>query len=169
MVMDTLAGLAFGGEPALTEHMREPPKRRNEPIINRYMLREILLGGLYAVALCLWFLKSPVTAAMFASRARFMTAFFALFMFMGIFNSLNARTHRLNLLDHLAGNKPFIGIMGLVTVIQTALIYFGGSLFRTVGLTPWQLVFILLLASSAILVRTFRFVWYEHRGVRSGC
>ena len=168
MVMDTLAGLAFGGEPPLMEYMREKPKRRDEPIINGYMKREILLGGLYAVAVCLWFLKSPFTSAMFASHARFMTAFFALFMFMGIFQSLNARTHRVNLADHLAGNKPFIGIMGLVALVQTALIYFGGSLFRAAGLTPAQLVFILLLASTALLARIFRAVWYEHKKISTG-
>jgi magnesium-transporting ATPase (P-type) len=168
MVMDTLAGLAFGGEPPLVEHMREPPKRRDEPIVNRYMTREIVLSGIYAVAVCLWFLKSPVTQALFPGHARFMTAFFALFMFMGIFQSLNARTHRLNLLDHLAANKPFIGIMGLVAAVQTAIIYFGGTLFRANGLSVWQLIFVLVLASSALIARTFRVIWYENRGMRCG-
>ncbi|NLC43507.1 MAG: calcium-translocating P-type ATPase, PMCA-type, partial [Clostridiales bacterium] len=37
IVMDTLAGLAFAGEPPLAEYMREKPKRRDETIINRYM------------------------------------------------------------------------------------------------------------------------------------
>jgi calcium-translocating P-type ATPase len=168
MVMDTLAGLAFGGEPALMEYMKEKPKRRDEPIINGYMRREIILSGLYSIAVCLWFLKSPVTAALFSSPARFMTAFFALFMFMGIFQSLSARTHRVDLTDHLAANKPFIGIMGLVAVAQTVLIYFGGALFRTAGLTFWQLVFVLLLASTALLARVFRSIWYERKGITTG-
>jgi magnesium-transporting ATPase (P-type) len=148
--------------------MREPPKRRDEPIINGYMMREIVLGGLYAVAVCLWFLKSPVTTAMFATSARFMTAFFALFMFMGIFSSLTARTHKPNLLDNIAGNKAFIGIMGLVAAVQTLLVYIGGSLFRTTGLAPAQLVFVLLLASTAVLARVFRVIWYQWRGVSCG-
>jgi magnesium-transporting ATPase (P-type) len=168
MVMDTLAGLAFGGEPALMEYMREPPKKRNESIVNRYMAREIILSGIYGVAMCLWFLKSQVTAALFPGHARFMTAFFALFMFMGIFQSLNARTHRLNLFDHLAANKPFLGIMGLVAAVQTALIYFGGTLFRANGLTAWQLIFVLFAASTAMLARSFRVIWYEHRGLSGG-
>ena len=168
MVMDTLAGLAFGGEPALMEYMNQPPKKRDEPIINSYMYREIALGGLYAVLVCLWFLKSSVTHTLFNTPARFMTAFFALFMFMGIFSSLTARTHKANLLDHLAGNKPFIGIMGLVAAVQTGLIYFGGTIFRTSGLTFWQLTFVLLLASTAILVRTFRVIWYERSGKPCG-
>jgi magnesium-transporting ATPase (P-type) len=168
MVMDTLAGLAFGGEPPLMEYMREPPKRRDEPIVNRYMAREIILSGIYGVAVCLWFLNSEITQTLFPGPARFMTAFFALFMFMGIFQSLNARTHRLNLLDHLAANKPFIGIMGLVAAVQTSLIYFGGELFRTSGLGFWQLAFVLVLASTALLARTFRVIWYEKRKIKCG-
>jgi magnesium-transporting ATPase (P-type) len=168
MVMDTLAGLAFGGEAPLMDYMRQPPGRRDEHIINGYMLREIILGGVWAVAVCLWFLKSPVTNSMFATNAGFMTAFFALFMFMGIASSLAARTHKINLLDHLAANKPFVGIMGLVAAVQTFLIYFGGTIFRASGLSLWQLVFVLFLASTAILARTFRVMWYERRGMKCG-
>jgi magnesium-transporting ATPase (P-type) len=150
------------------DYMRQPPGRRDEHIINRYMLREIILGGMWAIAVCLWFLKSPVTNAMFATNAGFMTAFFALFMFMGIASSLAARTHKINLLDHLAANKPFVGIMGLVAAVQTFLIYFGGTIFRASGLSFWQLAFVLLLASTAIIARTFRVMWYEYRGLKCG-
>lgn len=167
MVMDTLAGLAFGGEQALLEYMREPPKTRTEPIINRYMWREITLGAFYTVALCLWFLKSSVTAELFG-EASFMTAFFALFMYTGIFTSLSARTHKFNLLDRLAGNKPFLFIMGLVATAQTALIYLGGAVFRTAGLRIPQLVFVLLLSSTAVAVHMIRTIVYEKRGLLSG-
>ena len=170
MVMDTLAGLAFGGEPALMAYMKEPPKRRDEPIINAYMWREILLGGLYATILCLWFLKSPATVRLYGDPTglRFLTAFFSLFMFTGIFSSFCARTHRVNLLDHLSANKPFIAIMGLVSLVQLALIYMGGPVFRTNGLSLNQLVFTLLLASTAVLAHVIRKMWYQRRGWSMG-
>ena len=41
LVMDTLAALAFGGEPALEEYMDEKPKKRDEPIVSKYMWSEI--------------------------------------------------------------------------------------------------------------------------------
>jgi magnesium-transporting ATPase (P-type) len=167
MVMDTLAGLAFGGEQALFEYMREPPKARAEPIINRYMWREITLGALYTVALCLWFLKSPVTAELFG-EASFMTAFFALFMYTGIFTGLTARTHKFNLFDRLAGNKPFLSIMGLVAAAQTAMIYFGGAAFRTAGLSLYQLTFVLFLSSTAIAAHLIRTIIYDRRGALTG-
>ena len=41
MIMDTLAGIAFSYEPPFKEYMREPPKKKGEPIMNRYMIGEI--------------------------------------------------------------------------------------------------------------------------------
>ncbi len=168
MVMDTLAGLAFGGEPPLRQYMKEPPKKRDEPIINRYMRSEILLGGAYAVALCLWFLKSRAAAALFPDTNEHLTAFFALFMFIGISSAVCARTHRFNKLDHLAANKPFLGVMGLVAATQTLLVYRGGALFRTVGLSAGQLVFVLLLSSTVILAHMLRLNVYERKGAPGG-
>lgn len=65
IIMDTLAGLAFAGEPPLEEYMHEPPKRRDEPVLNRYMLHQILCMGLFTVALCVLFLKLPIHKPLF--------------------------------------------------------------------------------------------------------
>ncbi len=80
----------------------------------------------------------------------FMTAFFSLFIFASIFNSFNARTHRLNLLAHLKGNKAFIVIISIICVVQILMIYFGGSVFRTAGLTLFELLLVLALAFSVV-------------------
>ena len=79
-----------------------------------------------------------------------MTAFFALFIFAGIFNSFNARTHRLNLFSHLLRNPAFMVIMAAVVVIQLLLIYFGGMLFRTAGLTGGELRRVMAIALLVI-------------------
>ncbi|MGI6270542.1 MAG: calcium-translocating P-type ATPase, PMCA-type [Candidatus Howiella sp.] len=134
MIMDTLGGLAFAGEPPLREYMNEPPKRRDEPIINRYMYNQIGCMAVFTVALCIGFLKLPVFARLCSagtSQTYFMTMFFALFVFAGIFNSFNARTYRMNLLSHLRENRAFLLIMGMVFVVQSLMIRFGGTLFRT--------------------------------------
>ncbi|MGI6264196.1 MAG: calcium-translocating P-type ATPase, PMCA-type [Acutalibacteraceae bacterium] len=153
IIMDTLAGLAFAGEPPLPEYMREPPKRRDEPVLNRYMLHQILWMGLYTVALCVAFLKLPIFKGLFrfgVAPVYFFTAFFALFIFTGIFNSFNARTHRLQIWAHLSGNRAFLLIMAAVTGVQLLLIYQGGALFRTAGLTAGELQRVLLLALTVI-------------------
>ena len=153
MIMDTLAGLAFAGEPPLKEYMEEPPKRRDEAILNRYMLNQILCTGGFTIALCVAFLRLDFSKLLFRYDIQpvyWMTAFFALFIFSGIFNSFNARTTRLNLLSHLRRNPSFVMIMTAVTVIQITLIYYGGTLFRTAGLTPRELCIILTLAALVI-------------------
>jgi magnesium-transporting ATPase (P-type) len=169
MVMDTLAGLAFAGEAPLKEYMEELPKKRDEPIINRYMYNQILVGGIYFTLLCVLFLKLPAIHSMYGQGSGdgfFMTAFFAMFIFAGVFNSFNARTTRLNLLAHIWRNKGFIAIMALVSVIQLVIIYCGGTIFRTTGLHYAQLQFVLLLAFTVIPVDFIRktAVGSLHRG-----
>ncbi|QHI72105.1 calcium-translocating P-type ATPase, PMCA-type [Aminipila terrae] len=167
MVMDTLAGLAFSGEIPLEEYMKEPPKHRDEVIINKYMWNQILFTGTYTALLCLLFLKLPVFHRLFRGYEGmnyFMTAFFSLFIFASIFNSFNARTYRLNLLAHLKGNKSFITIFSFICVIQILLIYFGGSVFRTAGLTFFELQMVVLLAFTVVPVDIIRKVIIRMNG-----
>ena len=151
MIMDTLGGLAFAGEPAIRSVMKRPPIGRTEPILTREMGVRILMTASYTVALCLFFLKAPVMRTVFpGDTLRTLTILFALFVFCGIFNSFNARTERLNPLANLGRNKPFLLIMTTVAAVQLALIYFGGETFRTVPLTPAEIGKTALLASSVI-------------------
>jgi magnesium-transporting ATPase (P-type) len=159
LVIDTLAGLAFGGEPPLMYYMKEAPKRRDEVIINRYMWSNVLVTGVYVSILGLVFLKLPFMRGIFRpspDNEYFLTGFFTFFLFAGLFNSFNARTHRLNLFANIRGNKTFIRIMGLVAVLQIVFIYLGGDLFRTSSLTFGELVFSLFLAFTVIPVDMIR-------------
>lgn len=159
MVMDTLAGLAFAGEAPLKEYMDERPKRRDEPIINAYMYNQILISGTYITLLCILFLKLPVIREMYQHGTGdeiFMTAFFAMFIFASVFNSFNARTTRLKILAHIWKNKRFIVIMLFIFMIQMLLIYFGGSILRTTGLTFGELQFVLVLAFTVVPVDFIR-------------
>ncbi len=152
MVMDTLAGLAFSGEPPLSEYMAEPPKQRNVPILNKYMMGQILCTGLYTMALCLFFLVTGFGLTGGAGLDYRLTAFFGLFMFAAICNAVNARTHRYNLLHHLPRNVLFMGVMGLVLLIQVGMLFLGGTLFRVTPLTPRDLAWTLCLAVTVFPV-----------------
>lgn len=147
--MDTLGGLAFAGEAARRSCMRERPKRRDEPILNRYMINQIVFLGGFTVALCIAFLKMPTLNAIYRSsedKIYLLTAFFALFIFSSVFNCFNARTDRLNLLGGIMGNRPFILIMLSVLTIQLVFVYLGGSVLRTTPLTPSELCTTMLLS-----------------------
>ena len=153
IIMDTLGGLAFAGEPPLDRYMREPPKARSEPILSRPMIGQILAAGGYTILLCTAFLRLPGFRAHFGYRGNylaFMTAFFTLFIFCGICNAFNARTRRVNLLANLRRNPAFVTIMAAVSAIQIFLIFFGGQAFRTTPLPFDVIAEIILLASTVI-------------------
>ena len=153
MIMDTLAGLAFAYEEPLKSYMNEKPKTKDEPIINKYMYEEIILTGSYSAFLCIIFLKLPFFKDIIrydVNDKYFLTAFFCLFVFIGIFNAFNTRTNKLNLLYRITNNKVFLIIFILVAIIQLYLIYFGGSIFRTYGLNLKEIILVLTLAFSVI-------------------
>ena len=171
MVMDTLAGLAFSFEPPLKEYMKEHPLKKDEHIINKYMINEIFLTGIYSSILCILFLKLPFIKTLYRPDINdkyLYTAFFGLFIFIDIFNSFNARTNRLNLLSHILKNKVFIFIMSFIVVIQITLIYYGGSLFRTSGLTSREFYIMLLFAFSVIPFDWIRKIVLKKKGKNTG-
>ena len=169
MVMDTLAGLAFSFEPALEEYMDEYPKKKNEKIINKYMINQILYSGLYATVLCVLFLKIPYFKMFYRNSDKYLyTAFFGLFIFIDIFNSFNARTHRINVLANILKNRVFIVIMSLIFIIQMLIIYKGGSLFRTYGLNLAELELMILLASTVVPFDWLRKISLKQKKINTG-
>lgn len=142
IIMDTLGGIAFAGEHASESCMKEKPKRRDEPILNGYMIYEIIFGGGFTVALCIALLKLPEISSRFRwseDNVFLLTAFFALFIFASVFNCFCARTDRLRLLANITKNKAFIFIMVAILLIQIAFVYLGGSILRTAPLTASEL------------------------------
>ncbi len=171
MVMDTLAGLAFSFEPPLKEYMKEKPKKKDESIINKYMWHEIIFTGIYSAILCIIFLKLPYIKNMFrpsVDNEYLMTAFFGLFIFISIFNSFNARTHRLNLLAHIFRNRVFIITIIFIIFVQILLIYYGGTLFRTSGLTLKEFEIMILLSMSVIPIDWIRKLFLRKKGIIGG-
>ena len=151
MIMDTFSALAFSFEPPLLEYMEEKPKKINEKIINSYMYNEIILSGFYSALLCILFLKLPFIKQIFRvgeNSKYLMTSYFALFIFIGIFNSFNARTYRINIFKDIFKNKVFIFIICFIIITQIYLIYFGGDIFRTYGLKPYELILVILISLS---------------------
>ena len=97
-----------------------------------------------------------------------MTAFFGLFIFIDIFNSFNARTHRINIMANLAKNKVFIAIITLICIVQILLIYYGGNIFRTTGLTFIEFQVMVLLALTVIPVDWIRKFLLKRKNLNTG-
>ena len=159
IIMDTLGGLAFAGEPPLENCLKEKPKKREESIITKYMAGQIAFGAFVTISICLFFLTNGNIKRFFGYSQNpiyFMSAFFCLFIFLGIANCFIARSARINILSQIGKNKPFVYIMILVTVIQLTMVYFGGSTFRAAPLSFIQLLFLLSVAVLTVLIEIVR-------------
>ena len=171
IIMDTLGGLAFAGEAPNADYMREKPKKREEPILNKYMISQIALSGIFTIGLFVAFLLCPAITSHFkftSDNATLLSAFFALFIFASVFHCFNARTDRIFLLNKLSKNKPFILIMALILTVQILFIYLGGSVLRTVPLTLDELKITLLLALSVFPADLIRKILLRFIGKKRG-
>ena len=167
MIMDTFAGLAFSFEAPLKYYMKDKVKDINENIINTYMYTQIIFTGLYSAIICTLFLKLDIFKTLIRSDNKyFMTAYFALFIFIGICNSFNARCERLNIFSNILKNKMFIFINIFIITMQIIIIYYGNNLFKTYGLLPKELLFVILLSLTVIPIDLIRKIILIKKGIR---
>lgn len=159
LVMDTLAAIAFGGEPALEKYLTETPKDRSAPIVSKKMLTTIVLGGAYMTLVAIFFYKSSFIAEMFRSAPNniyIYTGFFCTYIFMAVANGFNVRVSGVNLLENLRLNKVFLDVMALIVAIQIALTFVGGRILRTAPLNLEEWLVVIALSLSIVVVDLLR-------------
>lgn len=153
LLIDSLAAIAFGGEPALKAYLKEKPKKRSENILDIDMWSSIIWDGLYICAISLLMFISPQIHSYFRSGngdIYFYTGYFTFFIFTCIFNAFNARTESIDLLKNLSLNKQFLIVMTGIGITQIIMTYYGGSILRTAGLTFTEWIVVLCLAITII-------------------
>ena len=171
VIMDTLGGLAFAGEAARARYMTEPPKRRDEPILNGYMVYTLLFHGGFTLALGIAFLKLPSIASLFDGGENslcHLTAFFAFFIFSSVLNCFCARTDRLNLFSDIGKNKVFLLIMAFICAIQVFFIYLGGDVLRTMPLSTYEILCTLAVSVLVIVADFLRKLIWRILGNKNG-
>ena len=167
LVMDTLAALAFGGEPALEKYLQEKPKERGGPIVSKGMMSTIVISGLWMTLVAIAFYKSPWVDSLFRDAPDHIytyTGFFCAYIFMAVANGFNVRVEGPDLLDHITDNPGFLQVMGGIVLIQFLLTLFGGSVLRTAPLNGQEWSFVLLCAVSIIVVDWLRKLFRLHFG-----
>ena len=170
LVMDTLAALAFGGEPALEKYMKEKPKERGGPIVSKGMMSTVVLSGLWMTVVAIAFYKSSWVDSLFRDAPDHIytyTGFFCAYIFMAVANGFNVRVEGTELLDHIMDNPGFIRVMGGIVFIQFLLTLFGGSVLRTTPLNGREWSFVLLCAVSIIVVDCLRKLFRQHFGYQA--
>ena len=85
-----------------------------------------------------------------------MTAYFCFFILISVCNSLNVRTEKLNVFEHIGENPNYFRIMGLIIVIQVVMTYIGGEIFNCYGLNAMEWLFVVILSISIVPVDLIR-------------
>ncbi len=154
LIMDTLAALALATEPPQEIEMRRPPRDPSAFILTRSIATQILAVGVaFIVALATLLLFFDANFYDGAAQQRYAeSAFFTVFVFMQLWNLLNARaagTGR-SALQGWRVNPSFILILAVILFGQLALVSWGGDVFRTAPLRAqdWLLI---ALATSPVL------------------
>ncbi|MDH5597603.1 MAG: calcium-translocating P-type ATPase, PMCA-type [Cyclobacteriaceae bacterium] len=161
IIMDTLAAIAFGGEPALRRYMNEPPINRDDNILTKDMVSSIFTSGLFIMAFSMFFLSYDPIKTLFIrdglpSEAVFLTAFFNIFIFMIMFNGFNVRTDKINLFDHIKENSSFLQVMAIIIGLQVSFTYLGGKILRTTALNLNDWMYVLAFSLMIIPVDIIR-------------
>lgn len=169
MIMDTLAAIAFGQEPARESYMSEKPVARTADILNPYLKSSIFVGGVFITIICLGILKNifGVYNLIGSTDTDVVRTFmFATFIMAIIWNSLNARTESMNLFEHIAENRNFILVMTAVTIIQVIIIQVGGKVFGTTPLTLRNWIAVVAIAFLIIPIDLVRKIVVKQMGIK---
>ena len=156
LVMDGLGALALGAEPALKKYMLEKPKSRNQNLVSKNMMSQVLFSGAWVTALSFTFLKLPVFVNMFGTEAQHMTAYFSFFVLCAVFNGFNVRSEGFNIFEYISENKGFTKVMSIIVIVQVLLTFVGGKLFSCTPFGLQQWLVILGLGVTIIPVDLFR-------------
>ncbi len=166
LVMDGLGAIMLGNEPALTEYMSEKPRRRDESIVSRKMMAQIITMGAWLVFISFLYLKLPFFRNLFDTEKQHLTGYFVLFIVSALFNGFNVRDEKYGIFQGLNENTGFLKVFFTIILVQAlivnaALVPFTvftwiGNMFSCVpfGIAGWAAV--VLLAVTMIPVDLVR-------------
>ena len=155
LVMDGLGAIMLVNEPAKEKYMEEAPRRRDESIVSKKMMAQILTMGAWLVVISFAFLKLPFFDQFFNTEEQKLTAYFVLFILSALFNGFNVRDERFAIFSGLNENTGFLKVFFVIIAVQACIVNAGlvnldifkwiGEMFSCVpfGITGWVVVIIL--------------------------
>ena len=166
LVMDGLGAIMLGNEPALKKYMDEKPRRRDESIVSKKMMAQIVTMGAWLVVLSFLYLKLPFFRNLFETEEQHLTGYFVLFIVSALFNGFNVRDEKFGIFKGLNENTGFLKVFFTIILVQAmivnaALVPFTvftwiGNMFSCVpfGIAGW--IAVVLLAVTMIPVDLVR-------------
>ena len=122
LVMDGLGAMMLGNEPAKEEYMAEAPRERDESIVSKKMMGQILTMGIWLTVVSFIYLKVPFFVNLFANEEQHLTGYFVLFIVAALFNGFNVRDDGFAIFAGLNENKDFIKVFLIIIIVQALLV-----------------------------------------------
>ena len=169
LVMDGLGAIMLGNEPALEKYMSEKPRRRDESIISKKMMAQILIMGAWMTIISFVYLKHPFFAEnydMFDTEEQHLTGYFVLFIVGALFNGFNVRDDGFGIFKGLNENTGFLKVFFTIILVQAAIVNAAlipipvfewiGNMFSCVPFSLMGWIAVVLLAVTMIPVDLLR-------------
>ena len=122
LVMDGLGAMMLGNEPAKEEYMAEAPRKRDESIVSKKMMGQILTMGIWLTVVSFIYLKVPFFVNLFANEEQHLTGYFVLFIVAALFNGFNVRDDGFAIFSGLNENKDFMKVFLIIIIVQALLV-----------------------------------------------
>ena len=162
IIMDTLAAFALCSEAPHSGLMQHKPVSRDAKIISQFMWTSIiitgvflLVGGIYQIATGFLGGSTPIERN---------TVLFSAFIIAAVWNGINCRALDGKMPPFFRGNPTFFAVMGLIVAVQILIVQYGGLLFQTVPLSPFEWVKIVVTTASVLIVGFIIRMMFRLRG-----
>ena len=167
LIMDSFASLALATEKPNDKLLERKPYKKTDSILTPFMKANILSQGLFQIIILLFILfKGDKLFGVNSDRelehyewnaqhGYHFTIFFNVFVFLQVFNSINARKLNLkdlNVFEGIKDNYYYIIVQSFIIFGQIILVNFGGIAVRTQPLSFLQHICCILIASMSLVV-----------------
>ena len=164
LVMDGLGAIMLGNEPAKECYMTEKPRKRDESIVSRKMLMQIVTMGIWLTIISFVFLKLDFFNQFFANEEQKLSAYFVMFIWSALFNGFNVRDDGYHIFKGLNENTGFMKVFIAIILIQAAIVNasiipqlsFIGNMFSCIPFPVIGWVVVAILAFTMIPVDLIR-------------
>uniref|UniRef100_A0A673HNB7 Calcium-transporting ATPase n=1 Tax=Sinocyclocheilus rhinocerous TaxID=307959 RepID=A0A673HNB7_9TELE len=162
LIMDTFASLALATEPPTEALLLRKPYGRNNPLISRTMMKNILGHAVYQLIIIFTLLfvgekifdiDSGRNAPLHSPPSEHYTIIFNTFVLMQLFNEINARKihGERNVFDGIFSNPIFCSIVLGTFAIQIVIVQFGGKPFSCSPLNVEQWLWCLFVGMGELI------------------
>ncbi|XP_016151279.1 plasma membrane calcium-transporting ATPase 3-like isoform X2 [Sinocyclocheilus grahami] len=162
LIMDTFASLALATEPPNEALLLRKPYGRNNPLISRTMMKNILGHAVFQLTIIFTLLfvgekifdiDSGRNAPLHSPPSEHYTIIFNTFVLMQLFNEINARKihGERNVFDGIFANPIFCSIVLGTFAIQIVIVQFGGKPFSCSPLNAEQWLWCLFVGMGELI------------------